>query len=174
VTVRVLLMLAVVRHARPSGRRLGSRASASRGGRSDGLQWMTRETPGDRLLVEWLRRHAAPAAVIAEATGNPYTDYRGSASRPGDRPFSAGRNHEGLWRAEAGEGGDPRATDRPEAPLHLLGRPMVIDIVRRRRSTTSSGAPSKQKDFGALGFPAGRLPARVFQDGGGAIFEPMQ
>jgi len=173
VTVRVCLMLAVVATlVHPAGA-VFARLRQS-GGTLDGLQWMTRETPGDRLLVEWLRRHAAPAAVIAEATGNPYTDYARIGFATGRPTVLGWANHEGLWRAEAGEV-EIRARQTDLKLLYTSSDvPMVIDIVRRRKIDYIVWGSLEQRDFGALGFPARGGFKRVFQDGGTAIFEPMQ
>ncbi|HMA28320.1 MAG TPA: DUF2298 domain-containing protein, partial [Thermoanaerobaculia bacterium] len=64
----------------------------------DGLRWMAREAPGDRESVSWLRSHAVEGAVLAEATGNAYTDY-GRIGAASGLPIVLGwENHEGLWR----------------------------------------------------------------------------
>ncbi|MGE5717365.1 MAG: DUF2298 domain-containing protein, partial [Acidobacteriota bacterium] len=61
----------------------------------DGLRWMAREAPGDRESVSWLRSHAVEGAVLAEATGNAYTDYGRIGAASGLPIILGWENHEG-------------------------------------------------------------------------------
>ena len=64
----------------------------------DGLAWMTREAPGDREAVEWIRRNAPPGACLVEAVGGAYSDH-GRIGAAAGRPIVLGwTNHQGLWR----------------------------------------------------------------------------
>jgi YYY domain-containing protein len=67
----------------------------------DGLAWMSRETPGDRKAVEWIRQHAPRDARIVEAVGGAYSDHGRIGGATG-RPILLGwTNHQGLWRGGA-------------------------------------------------------------------------
>lgn len=142
------------------------------GGSLDGLTWMTRETPGDRLAVEWLRRHARPDAVIAEATGNPYSDF-GRIGVASGRPTLLGwANHEGLWRAEAGET-EIRTRQNDLQTLYLsMDIPAVLDVIKRRKIVFIVLGPLEYKVFGPNAFPARGGMRRVFDESGTAIYEP--
>jgi YYY domain-containing protein len=144
------------------------------GGTLDGLRWMARETPGDRAAVAWLRLHAAPNAVIAETTGNPYSDYARIGFASGRPTVLGWANHEGLWRGEAGDA-EIRARQADLKDLYTsTDVPAVIDLVRRRRIDYIVWGSLEQKDFAAAGFPARGGFRKVFSDGGTTIYEPMQ
>src|SRR5262249_39044891 len=64
----------------------------------DGLAWMSREAPGDRAAIQWLRSHAVDGPVLAEATGPAYTDYSRVGGATGLPTVLGWDNHEGLWR----------------------------------------------------------------------------
>jgi YYY domain-containing protein len=144
------------------------------GGSLDGLRWVARDMPGDRAAVDWLRLHAAPGAVIAEATGNPYSDYARIGFSTGRPTVLGWANHEGLWRAEAGEA-EIRGRQADLNQLYTsTDVPSVIELVRRRRIDYIIWGFLEQKDFAAAGFPARGGFRKVFSEGATAIYEPMQ
>ncbi len=143
-------------------------------GTLDGLRWMARDTPGDRAAVAWLRLHAAPDAVVAEATGNPYSDYARIGFASGRPTVLGWANHEGLWRAEKGEG-EIRARQFDLKELYTSPDvPFVIDLVRRRKIGYIVWGSLEQKEFAAGGFPARGGFRKVFSEAGTTIYEPMQ
>ena len=142
------------------------------GGSLDGLAWMSREMPGDRLAVEWLRRHARPDAVIAEATGNPYSDF-GRIGVASGRPTLLGwANHEGLWRAEAGDA-EIHSRQNDLQTLYLsMDPPSVLDVIKRRKIDYIVLGPLEYKVFGPNALPTRGGLHRVFDESGTAIYEP--
>jgi len=83
-------------------------------------------------------------------------------------------NHEGLWRAEAGEA-EIRGRQADLQQLYTSSDvPYVIDLVRRRRIDYIVWGSLEQKDFGAGGFPARGGFRKVFSEAGTTIYEPMQ
>ncbi len=144
------------------------------GGSLDGLKWMERETPGDRLAVTWIRQHMRPGAVVAEVTGNPYSDY-GRIGVATGRPTVLGwANHEGLWRAEAGE----KEIRGRQSDLKLVYTsmeiPAVLDVVKRRKIDVLVLGPLERKEFGSNAFPTRGAFHKVFEEQGTALYEPMQ
>ncbi len=142
------------------------------GGSLDGLTWMSRETPGDRLAVEWIRRHARPDAVIAEATGNPYSDFGRIGVATGRPTLLGWANHEGLWRAESGEA-EIRTRQNDLQTLYLsMDPPSVLDVIKRRKIDYIVLGPLEYKVFGPNALPTRGGHRRVFDESGTAIYEP--
>ena len=172
-TIRVLLALAALALlVHPAGA-LAFRMKLS-GGTLDGLAWMARETPGDRLAVEWLRKNARRDAVIAEATGNPYSDY-GRIGVASGRPTVLGwANHEGLWRAEKGDS-EIRSRQYDLRTLYTTMEPsLVLEILKRRKIDYVVVGPLERKEFGANALPTRGGFRTVFEEQGTALYEPMQ
>lgn len=169
--IRTLLLLALMASAIHPLSALASRLRLD-GGSLDGLAWMSRELPGDRLAVEWLRRHARPDAVVAEATGNPYSDF-GRIGVASGRPTILGwANHEGLWRAEAGEV-EIRSRLNDLQTLYLsMDVPSVLDVIKRRKIDVIVLGPLEYKVFGPNALPTRGGLNRVFDQSGTAIYEP--
>ena len=144
------------------------------GGTLDGLAWMERETPGDRLAVTWTRRHMKPGAVIAEATGNPYSDY-GRIGMATGRPTVLGwANHEGLWRAESGEA-EIRSRQHDLTTIYSsMDIPTVLEVVKRRKIDLLVVGPLELKTYGRNAFPTRGAFQKVFDENGTALYEPMQ
>lgn len=144
------------------------------GGALDGLAWMERETPGDRLAVTWIRRHMKPGAVIAEATGNPYSDY-GRIGMATGRPTLLGwANHEGLWRAESGEA-EIRSRQHDLTTIYgSMDIPAVLEVVKRRKIDLLVVGPLELKTYGLNAFPTRGAFQKVFDENGTALYEPMQ
>jgi YYY domain-containing protein len=140
-------------------------------GTLDGLAWMTTEAPGDRKAIEWLRSHALPGAVVAEATGNPYTDYSRIGSASGRPTVLGWANHEGLWR---GDQVSPGVTSRAAA-LRTLYTSTNIDevrqIIRKFRVRYVAVGSLEKRDFGPGAFPTGPAFQRVFSEDGSSLYE---
>lgn len=170
--IRAVLLLALMAAAIHPLSALAFRIIRLDGGALDGLTWMSRETPGDRLAVEWLRRHARPDAVIAEATGNPYSDF-GRIGVASGRPTLLGwANHEGLWRAESGET-EIRSRQNDLQTLYLsMDPPSVLDVIKRRKIDYIVLGPLEYKVFGPNALPTRGGLRRVFDESGTAIYEP--
>ncbi len=143
-------------------------------GTLDGLRWMERDYPGDRLAVTWIRRHLKRDAVVAEATGGAYSDY-GRIGVATGRPTGLGwANHEGLWRAEAGDA-EIRSRQNDLRLLYLsMEIPAVLEIVHRRKIDVIVLGPLERNDFGANAFPTRGAFRKVFDELGTALYEPMQ
>ena len=172
-TIRTFLALALLATlAHPLG------AAALRlklgGGSLDGLAWMERETPGDRLAVTWIRRHLRRDAVIAEATGNPYSDY-GRIGVATGRPTVLGwANHEGLWRAESGDAEIRGRQSDLTMIYQSMDIPTVLDVVKRRKIDLLVLGPLELKQYGPNAFPTRGAFRKVFDERGTALYEPTQ
>ncbi len=170
--IRAVLFLALAAAVDPPCFPPSPSGSGWTGGSLDGLAWMSREAPGDRLAVEWLRRHARPDAVIAEATGNPYSDF-GRIGVASGRPTLLGwANHEGLWRAEAGDA-EIHSRQNDLQTLYLsMDPPSVLDVIKRRKIDYIVLGPLEYKVFGPNALPTRGGLRRVFDESGTAIYEP--
>ncbi len=143
-------------------------------GSLDGLAWMERETPGDRLAVTWIRRHMKRDAVIAEATGNPYSDY-GRIGVATGRPTVLGwANHEGLWRAESGDAEIRGRQSDLTMIYQSMDIPTVLDVVKRRKIDLLVLGPLELKQYGPNAFPTRGAFRKVFDERGTALYEPTQ
>jgi uncharacterized membrane protein len=131
---------------------------------------MSSALPGDRLAAEWLRRHAGSDAVIAEATGNPYSDF-GRIGVVSGRPTLLGwANHEGLWRAESGEL-EVRTRQNDLQTLYLsMDPPAVLDVIKRRKIEFIVLGPLELKVYGPNAFPARGGFRKVFEESGTALY----
>jgi YYY domain-containing protein len=167
--IRVLLLLALVASAIHPLSALAFRLRLD-GGTLDGLAWMSSALPGDRLAAEWLRRHAGSDAVIAEATGNPYSDF-GRIGVVSGRPTLLGwANHEGLWRAESGEL-EVRTRQNDLQTLYLsMDPPAVLDVIKRRKIEFIVLGPLELKVYGPNAFPARGGFRKVFEESGTALY----
>jgi YYY domain-containing protein len=146
----------------------------SDGGTLDGLAWMERETPGDRLAATWIRRHMKRDAVIAEATGNPYSDYGRIGVATGRPTLLGWANHEGLWRAESGETEIRSRQHDLRTIYESTDIPAVLDVVRRRKIDLLVLGPLERTTYGANAFPTRGAFQKVFDESGTALYEPMQ
>ena len=146
----------------------------SEGGTLDGLAWMARETPGDRLAVTWIRRHMKSDAAIAEATGNPYSDYGRIGVATGRPTLLGWGNHEGLWRAESGDA-EIRSREHDLRTIYgSMDIPAVLEVVRRRKIDLLVLGPLELKTYGSNAFPTRGAFQKVFDENGTALYEPMQ
>jgi YYY domain-containing protein len=140
----------------------------------NGLAWMQREAPGDRAAVEWLRTHAVDGAVLAEATGNAYTDY----SRIGDAtglPIVLGwDNHEGLWRG----GAATAELEGRRRDLRLLytseDADTVFALLHRLNVRYVFVGSLEHRDFGVNAFPLRANFRRAFESKDAAVYEILK
>lgn len=146
----------------------------SDGGTLDGLAWMERETPGDRLAVTWIRRHMKRDAVIAEATGNPYSDYGRIGVATGRPTLLGWANHEGLWRAESGDAEIRSRQHDLRTIYESMDIPAVLEVVKRRKIDLLVFGPLERKTYGPNAFPTRGAFLKVFDENGTALYEPMQ
>jgi uncharacterized membrane protein len=76
----------------------------------NGMAYFARAYPSDWAAIEWLRRNAAPTAVVAEASGGAYNVEEGRIAMATGRPNVIGwTNHQGQWRGQYYS----RVADRP-------------------------------------------------------------
>ncbi len=171
-TIRLLLAVALVATLVHPLSAIDSRLAAGFfGGTLDGLSWMARETPGDRKAVDWLRKNAPPGAVIAETTGNAYTDYGRIGTAAGRPQILGWANHEGLWRGNASDE-EIRSRVADLRTIYTSMDPLpVLDIVGRRHIRYVVVGSLEKKDFGEQAFPTRLNFLRVFAEEGTAIYE---
>ena len=137
----------------------------------DGLAWMSRETPGDRAAVDWLRRNASPGARLAEAVGGAYSDH-GRIGEATGLPIVLGwTNHQGLWRGGPAMGEiDARKKDvetvyRSEDPAAVRG---ALD---RRGVRYVVVGPLERTEHGPEALRARAALRRAFESGGTEVWE---
>ncbi len=140
----------------------------------NGLAWMAREAPGDRAAVEWLRAHAVDGAVLAEATGNAYTDYSRIGGATGLPIVLGWDNHEGLWR---GGGAGPELEGR-KRDLRLLytsedSEPVFATLHRYNVRYVFVGS-FERRDFGVNAFPLRANFRRAFETKDAAVYEILK
>ena len=140
----------------------------------NGLAWMAREAPGDRAAVEWLRTHAVDGAVLAEATGNAYTDYSRIGGATGLPIVLGWDNHEGLWRGgDAGPELEGRRRD-----LRLLytseDSDAVFATLHRYRIRYVFVGSFERRDFGVNAFPLRANFRRAFESKDAAVYEILK
>ena len=140
----------------------------------DGLRWMTREASGDREAVFWLRAHAVEGAVLAEATGNAYTDY-GRIGAASGLPIVLGwENHEGLWRG----GGSVAETSARKRDLKLIYTSEefagVLGLLHQYQVRYVFVGALEKRDFGPNAFPMRANFRRAFASGDAAIYEILR
>jgi YYY domain-containing protein len=142
--------------------------------RLDGLRWMAREAPGDRDAISWLRSHAVEGAVLAEATGNAYTDYGRVGAATGIPTVLGWENHEGLWR---GGGSHAETTARKDALRSIYSSEdsgAVFDLLHRYKVRYVFVGTLEKRDFGASAFPLRANFRRAFSGGDAAVFEILK
>jgi YYY domain-containing protein len=137
----------------------------------DGLTWMTREAPGDRKAVEWIREHADPDARIVEAVGAAYSDHGRIGAATG-RPIVLGwTNHQGLWRGGAATDAiDSRKKD--VETIYRSGDPSIVrEALLRRGARYVVVGPLERKEYGPDPFQERGAARRVFSAGGTELWE---
>jgi YYY domain-containing protein len=140
----------------------------------NGLAWMQRDAPGDRAAIEWLRAHAVDGAVLAEATGNAYTDYSRIGGATGIPIVLGWDNHEGLWRGGA-------ATSELEGrrrDLRLLytaeDADTVFALLHRFNVRYVFVGSLEHRDFGVNAFPMRANFRRAFETKDAAVYEILK
>jgi YYY domain-containing protein len=140
----------------------------------DGLRWMAREAPGDRESVFWLRTHAVEGAVLAEATGNAYSDYGRIGAASGLPTVLGWENHEGLWRG----GGSVAETSARKRDLKLIYTSEesggVFKLLHQYQVRYVFVGTLEKRDFGPNAFPMRANFRRAFANGDAAIFEILK
>jgi YYY domain-containing protein len=140
----------------------------------DGLGWMAREAPGDRDAIVWLRSHAVEGAVLAEATGNAYTDYGRIGAATGIPTVLGWENHEGLWR---GGRSIAETTARKEALRAIYSSEdseAVFNLLHRYKVRYVFVGALEKRDFGPSAFPLRANFRRVFSGDDAAVFEILK
>ena len=140
----------------------------------DGLRWMARDAPGDRDAVFWLRSHAVEGAVLAEATGNAYTDYGRIGAATGIPTVLGWENHEGLWR---GGRSLTETTARKEALRSIYSSEdseAVFNLLHRYKVRYVFVGALERRDFGPSAFPLRANFRRAFSGGDAAVFEILK
>ena len=140
----------------------------------DGLRWMAREAPGDRESIFWLRTHAVEGAVLAEATGNAYSDYGRIGAASGLPTVLGWENHEGLWRG----GGSVAETSARKRDLKLIYTSEesgeVFKLLHQYQVRYVFVGALEKRDFGPNAFPMRANFRRAFANGDAAIFEILK
>jgi YYY domain-containing protein len=137
----------------------------------DGLRWLAREAPGDRAAILWLRAHAVDGAVLAEATGNAYSDYGRIGAASGLPTVLGWENHESLWRG-GGSGDEMLARKRGLGLLYTSEDSQgVFDFLHRYSVRYVFVGALERRDFGVNAFPLRATFRRVFASGDAAVYE---
>ncbi len=140
----------------------------------NGLAWMAREAPGDRAAVDWLRAHAVDGAVLAEATGNAYTDYSRIGGATGLPTVLGWDNHEGLWRG----GAAASEIEGRRRDLRLLytseDAEEVFAVLHRYDVRYVVVGSLEHRDFGVNAFPLRANFRRAFDSKGTAVYEILK
>lgn len=140
----------------------------------DGLRWMARDAPGDRESVLWLRAHAVEGAVLAEATGNAYSDYGRIGAASGLPTVLGWENHEGLWRG----GGSVAETSARKRDLKLIYTSEefegTLKLLHQYQVRYVFVGALEKRDFGPNAFPMRANFRRAFASGDAAIYEILR
>jgi len=141
----------------------------TKGGGFDGLRWMT---PGDRKVVDFLRKSAPAKAVIAEAPGEAYHDNGRIGSATG-RPIVLGwANHQLVWRG--GEKGGEFVAQRKEDLKRIFQShdPEEVKETLKRLSVRYVVVGEFERQlYGNDAFPFRTALPAVVDDGGTALYE---
>jgi len=149
---------------------IGRTRSTSPGG-VDGLAWLTREFPGDRKAVDWLRKNAAPTDVVAEASGGAYDDHSRIGTGSGRPTLLGWAGHEGVWRGDtAGPEIGARQADL-KTIYTSLDLAQVTEVLRRRGVKYVVVGALEKKDFGADAFPTKGGFKEAFSADGTVLYE---
>jgi YYY domain-containing protein len=137
----------------------------------DGLGWLSREFPGDRKAVDWLRAHSEPTDVVVEASGGAYDDHSRIGTGSGRPTLLGWAGHEGVWR---GETAGPEIAARQAELKTIYTSPdaqRVAEILKLRGVRFVAVGPLEKKDFGADAFPSRASFREVFSASGTALYE---
>jgi YYY domain-containing protein len=140
----------------------------------DGLGWMARDAPGDRDAIFWLRSHAVEGAVLAEATGNAYTDYGRIGAATGIPTVLGWENHEGLWRGGRALAEIAARKDALRAIYSSENSEAVFNLLHRYKVRYVFVGALEKRDFGPSAFPLRANFRRAFSGGEAAVFEILK
>ena len=161
----VLVVLAAVF---PLAGTYARKAGFSDGPRLDGLRWLERDAPGDVAAIEWLRRHAAPGAVVLEAVGDDYSEFGHAriSTFSGRATVLGWPGHELQWGHDAGSRrSDVAAIYRAPLPA-VAGR-----LLRRYGVDYVVVGPLERTDYGSDGVAKfDRIGARVLDRDGTIVW----
>jgi YYY domain-containing protein len=140
----------------------------------DGLRWMTREAPGDREAIFWLRTHAVEGAVLAEATGGAYSDYGRIGAASGLPTVLGWENHESVWRG-AGVFGETSARKKGLQSIYTSeDSEGVFNVLHHYKVRYVFVGSLEKRDFGANAFPLRANFRRAFASGDAAVYEILK
>ncbi len=91
----------------------------------DGLRFLRRDLPGDYAAILWLRENAPPGAILAEATGPPYSMYARISTFAPVRSLLGWANHQRVWRGELSPEIETDARAIYESPSFEAVRPLL-------------------------------------------------
>ncbi len=137
----------------------------------DGLAWMSREAPGDRAAIAWVRLRAAPGAVIAEAPGGAYSDHGRIGTHSGRPTVLGWAGHQDVWRGEAGRG---EVDSRREALRTIFmsnDDALVRSLLARYRVAYVAVGPLEKKEYGVEAFPMRHVFRAVVDEGGTSLYD---
>ncbi len=140
----------------------------------DGLGWMKREAPGDRDTIFWLRSHAVDGAVLAEATGNAYTDYGRIGAATGIPIVLGWENHEGLWRGGRFLAETTARKDALRTIYSSEDSEAVFNLLHRYKVRYVFVGALEKRDFGPSAFPMRANFHRAFAAGDAAVYEILK
>lgn len=140
----------------------------------DGLRWMTREAPADRDAISWLRSHAVEGAVLAEATGNAYTDYGRIGAATGIPTVLGWENHESLWRGSRSSGETAARKEALRVIYTSENSEAVFAILHRYKVRYVFIGALERRDFGPSAFPLRANFRRAFAGGDASVFEILK
>jgi uncharacterized membrane protein len=131
----------------------------------DGLEWMS---PGDRAIVNYLRRQP-PGVTLIEAIGGPYSEYARFSANSGVPAYLGWDNHELVWRGH----GVTEETGRRRAMVDELygsGDPnRVRELVAESGVDFVAIGTLERKDHDAASLAAVALAGEVVVDVDGAL-----
>lgn len=140
-------------------------------GTLDGLAWLSREMPGDRQAVDWLRENAPPTAVVLESVGSAYVDNARVGTASGRPTVLGWSQHEGLWRGAQGQGEVDRRIAEVKTVYSSQDAAEVAAVLARHRVRYVVLGPLERREFGEAAFPLQGSYRKVLDSGGTALFE---
>jgi uncharacterized membrane protein len=164
--IPVALAAGVVLSAYPVAGTYARKAAFVDGPRLDGMRWLELQAPGDVTAIAWLRKHAAPGAVVLEAVGDDYSElgHTRISTFSGRATVLGWSGHELQWGHDPGSRRDDVARIyRGENARELLARYGVDYVV---------AGPLERTDYGDSGFATfDELGQRVLQDEGTVLWK---
>jgi uncharacterized membrane protein len=140
----------------------------------DGLRWMTREAPGDREAISWLRTHAVEGAVLAEATGGAYSDYGRIGAASGLPTVLGWENHESVWRGGRVLGETSARKTGLQSIYTSEDSEGVFKVLHLYKVRYVFVGALEKRDFGPSAFPLRANFRRAFASGDAAVYEILK